>query len=55
MVARLENIEKVCSQKSVDDKIEEAIERKMVEVYEEAKEKDKRKQNIIIANLPEST
>ena len=41
MVARMENIEKVCSQKSIDEQIEEAVERKMVEVYEEAKERIK--------------
>ena len=41
--------------KSTDDKIEEAVERKMTLMVEEAREKDKRKQNIIIANLPEST
>ena len=48
----MEKIEKVCSQKSIDEKVEVAVERKMIEVYEEAKEKDKRRQNIIIANLP---
>ena len=29
IVARMENIEKVCSQKSIDEKIEETVERKL--------------------------
>ena len=55
MITRMEKLKGMQNGKSIDDKIEEAVERKMTLMVEEASEKDKRKQNIIIANLPEST
>ena len=55
MITRMEKLEGMQNGKSTDDKIEDAVERKMTLIVEEAREKDKRKQNIIIANLPEST
>ena len=54
MVERLEKLEKANGEKSIDEKIEAAVERKMTHVLEEAKEKEKRKHNIIVVNLPES-
>ena len=54
MVERLENLETANGEKSIDEKIEAAVERKMTRVLEEAKEKEKRKQNIVVVNLPES-
>ena len=54
MVERLEKLETANGGKSIDEKIEAAVERKMTHVLEEAKEKEKRKHNIIVVNLPES-
>ena len=54
MVQRLDQLEKSNNGKNIDDKIEEAVERKMTQVLDETKEKEKRKLNIIVANLPES-
>ena len=53
-VERLEKLEKANGEKSIDEKIEAAVKRKMTHVLEEAKEKEKRKHNIIVVNLPES-
>ena len=54
MVERLEKLEKANGEKSIDEKIEAAVERKMTHVLDEVKEKEKRKPNIIVVNLPES-
>ena len=54
MIQRMEKIEGAQMGKSIDQKIEEAVDRKMTEVMDETKEKEQRKLNIIIANLPES-
>ena len=51
-VERLEKLEKANGEKSIDEKIEAAVKRKMTHVLEEAKEKEKRKHNIIVVNLP---
>ena len=54
MIERLEKLERAHTGKSLDEKIEEAVDRKVTEVLEESKEKEQRKLNIIVANLPES-
>ena len=54
MVERLERLERANGEKSIDDKIEAAVERKMNHMIEETNEKEKRKRNIIVVNLPES-
>ena len=54
MVERLERIERANGEKSIDDKIEAVVERKMKYMIEETNEKEKRKRNIIVVNLPES-
>ena len=40
--------------KSLDEKIVEALDRKVTEVLEESKKNEQRKLNIIVSNLPES-
>ena len=51
---RLERIERANGEKSIDDKIEAAVERKMNHMIEETNEKEKRRRNIIVVNHPES-
>ena len=54
MIERLDKLERAHTGKSLDEKIEEAVDRKVTEVLEESKEKEQRKLNITVANLPES-
>ena len=54
MIVRLEKLEGAHTGKSLDEKMEDAVDRKVTEVLEESKEKEQRKLNIIVANLPES-
>lgn len=51
MTERMELLERM---QNVDTKIEETIENKVKEYMQEAEERDKRKLNIVIVNLPES-
>ena len=43
------------SQKKIEEKIEKIVDKKVQEYLEEKEEKEKRKLNIIVCNLPEST
>ena len=52
---RLDRLEGRFTQKDLDKKIEEVVGKKVQEYMEEAEEKDKRKLNIIVSNLPESS
>ena len=54
MIQRLEKLEGVQTGKSIDDKIEEAVGKKVTELLDEKNEKEKRKLNLIVVNLPES-
>lgn len=54
LVKRLDKFETNCSEESLDKKIEAAVEKKMSERFEEKEEKEKRKLNIVISNIPES-
>ena len=54
MIERLDKLERAHTGKSLEEKIEEAVDRKVIEVLEESKEKEQRKLNIIVANLPAS-
>ena len=53
MIQRLEKLEGVQTGKSIDDKIEEAVGKKVTELLDK-NEKEKRKLNLIVVNLPES-
>ena len=54
LTERLNAMELNCSVESIDKKIEEAVERKVTEYLEEKDEKESRKLNIVITNVPES-
>ena len=53
--SRLENIEKGLMGEKLEEKIEEVVDRKLAEIMEEQREVEKRKKNLIIVNLKEST
>ena len=53
-IVRLDKLEGAYTGKSLDETIEEAVDRKVTEVLEESKEKEQRKLNITVANLSES-
>ena len=52
MIQRLEKLEGVQTGKSIDDKIEEAVGKKVTELLDEKNEKEK-ELNLIVVNLPE--
>ena len=52
---RMEKFEKACSEEQIDKKIEAAVEKKLNEMIGEKEEKEKRKLNIVISNIPESS
>ena len=54
LTQRLVSLESNCSEESIDRKIEDAVEKKVSEYLDEKQEKEKRKSNIVITNLPES-
>ena len=57
LTARMDSMEdnhKACSTEAIDTKISQAVEKKVEEYLGETQEKEKRKLNIIITNLPES-
>ena len=54
IIVRLGKLEGAHTGKSLDEKMEDAVDRKVTEVLEESKEKEQRKLNIIVSNLPES-
>ena len=54
MIQRLEKLEGVQTGESIDDKIEEAVGKKVTELLDEKNEKEKWKLNLIVVNLPES-
>ena len=54
MAERLERLEGAAMGKTMEDKIEEVVKVRVTEMMEESREKEARKLNIIIANLPES-
>ena len=55
MGERMERIEEQCSQKSIEERIEEAVEKKVRDYMKDNEEKERKKLNIIVYNLPESS
>ncbi|XP_070196725.1 uncharacterized protein [Littorina saxatilis] len=52
---RLEHLESGLMGKKLEEKIEEVVDRKLAEMMEEQKEVEKRKNNLILVNVKEST
>ena len=55
MNEKILNIEKELGGKNLEDKIEEVVDRKVEEAFNEAQEREKRKKNIIVSNVKESS
>ena len=55
LTARMEKLEEGLMGRKLEEKIEEVVDRKVTEMMEEHREKDKRKSILIIVNLKEST
>ena len=55
LTSRLDALEKrQTGAETVDEKIEEMVDKKLAEILEEKGEREKRKKNIIVVNLSES-
>lgn len=52
---RLERLENGCRGKALEEKIENVVEMKTEELWEEKVEKEKREMNLVFTNIPESS
>lgn len=55
MCIRIEKLEEYHTGGCLDRKTAEEVERKIAEAFKKAQDREKRKLNIIVSNLPEST
>ena len=55
LTAKVKRLEEGCNGGSLEEKIERMVDRKLAEKLDDRVERDERKNNLIVVNLPEST